>query len=1378
MAALPSPTEEDSKSGVGFPGLTFSRHVGVFTDPRRMECAQRIPHTHPAYYGDNVTEVDSLAYYVDEDILRQTRSGELARVTSLASYFELSCDRSPHAVAVICEDEQLTYQELDQRANRLAHLLRSRGIGSGHTVGILLDRSADTYIALLGVLKSGAAYVPFDPSFPADRIAYIARDAELCAILTSVALCGQTIDSECPSLVFDELNKDLTAQPSSRPQIAIAPADLCYVIYTSGTTGKPKGVAISQANIVNFLRVVTPVYQIRRLDRVYQGLSIAFDFSIEEIWPAWIAGATLIAGPSDGRRVGRELTEFLAQQHVSVLACVPTLLTTIGADLPDLRTLLVSGEACPPDLVRTWARDGRRIINAYGPTEATVTCTVAELYPNRPVTIGAPLPSYTIHILDDRLRPVADGTSGEICIGGPGVAIGYLNRPELTAQKFVEVDGERLYRSGDLGRFTPAGEIEYQGRIDTQVKVRGYRIELGEIEEAIREDPVVTQAVVTLVGDGLVGYVTVNREDEEFRPRLHAALRKRLPGYMIPAHVEILDELPLLAADKVDRGRLPAPVSPPLGRSTGQRIEPATPLEKQLAAVWAEILGGGEPSVTEDFFCDLGGHSLTAARLVSRLREQPEFQGLSMADLYANPTIRGLATFLESTVRQPVEPEDGPEPIRHSSARVWACGAAQLVTLWSWLLVMGLPAVLLMYRMLGELDIQALDLPDGGLFGWLLTMPITGFAGLWLGLTVVTMLSLPILGCRLLMIGLRPGWYRLWGTRYLQIWLYGKVIGLAPLPLLAGSPLLAPYLRALGARIGSRCHLAAPILLPPWVRIGDDTSLGYGTRLNASYVEGGWIRLAPITIGSRVHVGTNSLVLAGAVVEDDASVGEQSLIAAGQTVPAGQYWAGSPSRHVPEGSALLDQLTARADDRHHPWWLLIGYALGAVFMMLVPLIILAPTVVVIAWLAHSEGGLLSSLWSVVIGGPAVALTTCLLVIVVKRLVLWSAKAGIHPERSVFGLRKWLADAMMTTSLNITQALYSTLYLVPFLRGLGAKTGRWSEVATVSFVDPDMMVIGAESFVADVSVVGPAVFHRGRIALHKAEVGTRTFVGNGALVPGSAVLGDDSLIGVHSVAPVRPVEPDTTWLGSPPIFFPRRQQSQSFDERYTFAPAKRLIAARLLIEYFRVTLPATVGSLSTALGVAATAGLAIICPPWVLLLLSPLLFLGVGLAATLLAALLKWIVIGRYRQRTEPLWSVWVRRTELITGLYENMVVPLFGNLVTGTPFWPVVLRLFGARIGRRVWLQTTYLTEFDLVRVGDDAAVGEFTSLQTHLFEDRVMKMSTVTVGRGASIGARSVVLYDASAGPGTSVDAMSLVMKGESLPADTRWRGIPARPR
>jgi non-ribosomal peptide synthetase-like protein len=1300
------------------------------------------------------------------------------RVERLPEYFEQTCDRRPDGIAVISGSSRLTYLELDRRANRLAHLLIARGAEKGKPVGILLQRSLDTYVAILGVLKAGAAFVPLDPSFPVDRVAYIAQDAELKNLVTTSAFREQTSNLPCPILELDQEGAALAAQPEKRPMVRVDPSSLCYIIYTSGTTGKPKGVAVAHCNITNFLRVVTPIYGVTRDDRVYQGMSTAFDFSFEEIWPTWIAGATLIAGPTDSRRLGHGLTEFLNEHKITVLYCVPTLLATIDGDIPSLRSLMVGGEACPADLVRRWYRPERKMLNTYGPTETTVTATWCELVPDRPVTIGVPLPTYRVYIMDEQLRLVENGESGELCIGGPGVAIGYINRPDLTESRFVpnpvwrdRQEVPRIYRTGDLVRFMPNGEIEYLGRIDTQVKIRGYRIELGEIEQVIREDQAVENAVVKPlevngVVQDLVGYVTLRQrggeaEINELRERLHSALRLRLPYYMVPSYIEVLDEFPLLAADKVNRHALPPPVRPRLGANATAYVPPATQLENSLATTWAQVLGRDRVSVEDDFFTDLGGHSLAAAQVISKLRQEAKLQGLSIGDLYSNATVRSLARFIEGEVAQAPESQPvaikRPEPRKHSSARVLGSGLLQLCMLYSMTFMSSIPVIGLRWAINNLWDLV-----------WLGVIEV-----IWLG---ISSFIVPIVVGRLLMAGVRPGLYPLWGITYLRWWLYRKILALSPVALLAGTPLFPPYLRLLGAKVGRHCHIvSAKLDLPMFLEIGEGVSMGYGVQLHPFEVGNGWLRIAPIHIGQDAFLGTNCVVLAGAWIGSNASIAEQTLVPQDQVIPTNEHWSGSPSKRQQATPPILNFLAAKADGRPWPISVLFGYVFGTTLLTLLGGLMIVPSVVLVGYVAIFFGPLWGAA-STLLSGPLFVFVTCSLVLLGKRIVMPSVRPGVYSVRSGFGVRKWLNDQMMAMSLGLTNTLYATLYLTPFLRALGARIGRWSEVSTVGNLDPDMLVVGHESFVADIAVVGPAVFHQGGVALAPAEVGDRSFVGNGALLPISTRLGDNCLIGVYSLPPSQQVEPGTSWLGSPAIFLPHRQESQTFEDGLTYAPRPSLVAWRLFIEFFRVTLPSTIVTCAALASAEAVYHFINIVSPLELLLLTPLFIMGIGAVTTLFIAILKWIIVGRYRPRVEPLWSVFVRRSELITGLYEGAAVPLFVGMLTGTPWIAPALRLFGVKVGRRVWLDTTYVTEFDLVEVGNDAEVGDTTSLQTHLFEDRVMKMSTVKIGAGSSVGSRSVVLYDAEIGAGASLDSLSLVMKGETLPPGSHWRGIPAR--
>jgi amino acid adenylation domain-containing protein len=457
----------------------------------------------------------------------------------LHQFFEDSVDRNPDSVALVCGQESFTYAQLERRSNQLAHYLKWRGAGRGTRVGILVRRSVDMYVGLLAIAKTGAAYVPIDPSCPADRVAFIARDAEFCLIVSTTSLLATRRQLPCLAVPLDEVSLQVAAMPATRPRFFREQDSLAYIIYTSGTTGRPKGVSIRHSNICHYLAMIAPIYRVTLADRVYQGMSIAFDFSVEEIWVPFQAGATVVAGAADGRQVGPGLVDFLARERITVFCCVPTLLATMDRDVPSLHTVIVGGEECRPYLVERWSRPGRRILNTYGPTETTVTATWTELEPGKPVTIGRPVPGYQIDILDQNLCPVAPGEAGEICIGGAGVAQGYLNRPELTADRFIrDPFGTRFYRSGDRGRLLPNGEIEFLGRMDTQVKIRGHRIELAEIEAVLLDDPAVENAVVIAtqnLAQDLIAYVTLRGPSPTARDRLAEQLRLRLPSYMVPA---------------------------------------------------------------------------------------------------------------------------------------------------------------------------------------------------------------------------------------------------------------------------------------------------------------------------------------------------------------------------------------------------------------------------------------------------------------------------------------------------------------------------------------------------------------------------------------------------------------------------------------------------------------------------------------------------------------------------------------------------------------------------------------------------------------------------------------------------------------------------
>ncbi|MGD9211323.1 MAG: amino acid adenylation domain-containing protein, partial [Desulfobacteraceae bacterium] len=473
----------------------------------------------------------------------------LAKSACIHELFESQVDIRPNALAVICGARYLTYQKLEIRSNRLAHYLRSCGVGPGRLVGLFFQRSEYPIIALLSVFKAGGGYVPLDPEYPMERVRHILSDTKVTVLLTEKALAKRAVSFfDGTTIYLDAQSEEIEKWSDhrlSRNETGVSPNDLCYLIYTSGTTGRPKGIMTEHRNVVQFVAAFNSICRLNYVDRVYQGFSLGFDGSVEEIWMAFSNGATLIVGTPEVVRFGSEVARLLWERKVTFFSTVPTFLSMINEDLPSVRLLVVSGEQCPPELVAKWARPGRRMLNVYGPTETTVNTTAAECSPEKPITIGRPLNGYDIHILDDNMQPVSKGKAGELYIGGIGVARGYLNQSELTAKQFVpnpfngDNPAQKLYRTGDLVRMTKQGELSFLGRIDSQVKIRGFRIELSEIESVIREHPSIHSAAVNVhQHDGLKelaayavledGHASLNRND------LLSLLRKRLPVYMIP----------------------------------------------------------------------------------------------------------------------------------------------------------------------------------------------------------------------------------------------------------------------------------------------------------------------------------------------------------------------------------------------------------------------------------------------------------------------------------------------------------------------------------------------------------------------------------------------------------------------------------------------------------------------------------------------------------------------------------------------------------------------------------------------------------------------------------------------------------------------------
>ncbi|GAB49671.1 putative non-ribosomal peptide synthetase [Mobilicoccus pelagius NBRC 104925] len=1304
-------------------------------------------------------------------------------------YFEATAEVVPESIALEWEGGSFTYAELERRANQLAnHLIAEGYVTPGVRVGLFLERSPELYVALLAAQKAGAVFVPIDPQSPQDRLEYFVEDAELVVLLTSSMLRERVGALPAPSVYLDLVADELAHAPVDRPALPFDGDDAditAYIIYTSGSSGRPKGVDVRQPSICNFIHVITELYEVLPSDRVYQGMTISFDFAIEEVWPTWATGATIVAGPTDGRRVGEGLTRFLEDRRITLLLCVPTVLSTVERQIPSIRALMVGGEACPAELVARWST-GRRMLNTYGPTETTVTCTVGELHPGKPVTIGVPVPTYTAVILDENRQPVPDGQDGELAIGGIGVAAGYLNRPDLTADRFIphptDPSRGRIYRTGDLARIDEHGEIVYLGRADAEVKIRGHRVDLGEIESVMMRDPQVPTAAVKHLrsgasGDELAAYLVLaeGAEAGEVFPRIHAAMRDALPPYMVPAFMERSEALPMLPSGKVDRKALPDPTSTRIIGGDGEIIPPATPEEEWVRTVWAHAFGLAPEalSVTADFFADLSGHSLVAAGVTSALRRDSRGASLSVMDLYANPTVRGLAEHValrgldddipqdEDLLGEDLLPTDPPRT--PSTARTALFGAAQaalviLLTAFTFLPVAviywwhdGVPSALMLQHLV-------------------LTFPLNYLTVRWV---------LPLATARIVGHGLREGAHPLYGLTHLRVWLVEKAMGLSPLTNLAGSAFAPGYLRLAGADVHEEAHIGTTrVPLPTMVRVGAGASVGYASHLAAYAVRDGRLVIGRVVVESDATVAAQAVLPGPCELGPRSYLGPQSTLRPGQLTGPDEVWTGSPATRQESQSDPALTLMASCDRAPRTWSpaLRRRFVAGLVALEFLPLAALLPVVVVVWWvlLVANDGVALAVTF---LTGPVFVATACGLILWLRRFGLPRTPLGVRHLRSGLGVDKWFADKLLESSLLLTNTLYATLYTPPWLRRLGARIGRGAEVSTIANIDPDLLTIGEESFVADMANIGGATYCHHHVAFRPTEVGRRAFVGNASLVPSGTDLGDGSLLGVGSVPPAGGVPEGTSWLGSPAIYLPRREVYEGYGDAETFHPGRRRVVERYLIEFARIVAPSTLLALSTfatlwLTSLVAAAG----TPLWLMLLTTPLTALACAVGTVLVVAATKWVVAGRYRPRVEPLWSRFVRRTEFVTGLYEGAAVPVLLQMLTGTPMLGPVLRLFGVRVGRRALLNTTYMTEFDLVHLGDDVYVGTEVSLQTHLFEDRVMKMNVVEVGDRAEVGMRSVVLYSTHVGDDARLSPLSLVMKGESLPEATRWSGIPAQ--
>ena len=1118
---------------------------------------------------------------------------------------------------------------------------------------------------------------------------------------------------------------------------------------------------------------------------MFQGASVAFDLSMEEIWIPVLTGASLFVATREMLGEVDTLPDVLTQAQVTVLDTVPTLLGLLSHDVASLRLIILGGEACPPWIAERWCRSGRTIFNSYGPTETTVVATASLVEPGVPVTIGGPIANYSCYVADEALRLVGHGIEGELLIGGPGVARGYLNRDVLTREKFVPNPFVRdgtdpvLYRSGDAVLIDAEGRIQFRGRIDDQIKLRGFRVELGEIEAKLAQNPRIAQAAVVLRADDgldqLVAFLVPDRGSEPIDPvELRADLREVLPPYMVPARFETIEALPRLASGKVDRNRLKAVAL--TTRPAESQEEPRTRTEALLLTAAKTVLPPQTIPFDADFFTDLGGHSLLAARFVSVARQDPALAGITLQDMYRARTLRAIGALADGRAvaggsEPPRDLRFTPPPLR----RRFLCGLGQAVALpfilalttAQWL------GVFVSYMLITDSDASLFE-------------EIVSLVGVYMVINIVT-IGLAIGGKWLILGRMKPGRYPLWGTYYFRWWLVSRLISLTHPKWLQGSPVMRLFLMALGAKIGIDAIIGDhEVGTADLLEIGPRTCTGGKVNFANVRVEGAELIVGRIIIGADAYVGTSCVIEEDVTIGDGAELGDLTAISSNTTIGSHEIWDGSPGRRVGRvDPGALDALPVASVARRATQ----GIAYATLLLVIPPLGLLPilPAFWVFNqldnWLNIPDVDHFAYLASLpIMAWPtafAMVLLTVAFIVVMRWIILPRVTEGRYSVFSWFYLRKWAVALATEITLEVLSSLFATIYMRSWYRLMGAKIGKDAEISTNLAGRYDLVEIGEKCFIADEVVLGDEEIRRGWMLLRRVRTGARVFVGNDAVVPTGADIPDGALIGIKSKPPANELmSPGDTWFGTPPIKLPVRQRFDGGGANWTYEAPRWKKVARALFEAVHISLPTMLfivfGTWSVEwLGPKVLDGLYA-----QVAVLFVLVSVGISVVMTLIVVGIKWATMGRYEPTVHPMWSWWAMRTEAVAVMYWGLAGRVLLEHLRGTPFLPWVLRLFGSKFGRGVYMDMTDITEFDCVSVGDFSALNSFSALQTHLYEDRVMKVGRIKVGVGVTIGTNSTVLYDTHVADFARLGPLTLVMKGESIPAASEWVGAPAEPK
>nr|WP_225873836.1 Pls/PosA family non-ribosomal peptide synthetase [Zafaria cholistanensis] len=1269
---------------------------------------------------------------------------------TLVDILAASAASHPDSPALDDGTASLSYAELLEAVRDKARALHGAGFGPGDRIGIrIASGTRELYIAILATLSIGAAYVPVDADDPDERARLVFAEAKVAAVLQDG---GRIVPAPQGGG-----RKRPAPHPAPRGPL---PQDDAWIIFTSGSTGTPKGVAVSHRSAAAFVdaeaRLFLQAEPLGPQDRVLAGLSVAFDASCEEMWLAWRHGACLVPAPRALVRSGMDLGPWLVTRGITAVSTVPTLAALWPAEaLENVRLLIFGGEACPPELAARLAVPGREVWNTYGPTEATVVACAAPMDGKGPVRIGLPLDGWDLAVVDEAGVPVAAGETGQLIIGGVGLAR-YLD-PAKDAEKYAPMETlgwDRAYRSGDLVVFDPEGLL-FVGRADEQVKLGGRRIELGEIDAALQSLPDVAGAAAavktTAAGNQvLVGYLAAPEGYDTAAAR--GLLAGQLPAPLIPL-LAVVDTLPTKTSGKVDRNALPWPL-PGAGAEPEGALPDLDPEARWVVEQWGSVLGAPAGSLDADFFA-AGGGSLSAAQLVSALRAK--YPTVTVADVYSHPRIGALIEHLGGTAAA------GPVSAREVARTTRRAQVFQTL--------MGIPLFILAgmrwltYLMALNNVLAALGLLTGApavSWWWV--------AAAWLVfVSPLGRMGLSVAAARVLLRGLRPGSYPRSGKVHLRLWLAQHIADLVDPVSLASAPWVQYYARALGARIGRGATLHSVPPVTGMLTLGPGASVEPEVDLSGYWIDGDRVHVGPVEVGAGATVGSRSTLLPGAAVADRADVAPGSSIV-GQT-RAGTAYSGSPAQRTGKAKPAWPQ-----EFPHRGRWSAFWFGTASAALSLLPYGGMLAAVAVLGVAARGHGSLGQALPDLLLAVPLAALAwfvvNAALIVLIVRLLGVGITEGWHPVRGRVGWQVWATERVLDMARDRLFPIYASLFTPVWLRLLGAKVGRNVEASTVLLL-PKMTTIGSGAFLADDTMVASYELGGGWMRVGRAKIGKRAFLGNSGMAGAGRRVPKDGLVAVLSATPAK-AKSGSSWLGSPPVRL--RRTAVAADESRTFEPPRRLKAARMLWELCRfvpvavtvaiaVLVFAALDALAGSFGYAAAAAA------------SGAVLLAAGALAAAVSVLAKWALVGRIRAGEHPLWSSFIWRNEVVDTFVEMVSAPWFARLASGTPALVWWLRALGARIGHGAWCESYWLPEADLVTLGDASTVNRGCVVQTHLFHDRVMSIDTVEIADGATLGPQGVILPAAVLGAGATVGPASLVMRGENLPPSSYWMGNPVQP-